>query len=149
MIVFALRHADRTAGDDLSEPGRRRAKVLARMLAESGISVAFRSHFRRAVKTLGPLQAKLPALQVEEIKLDDADQPDDYAAKVATAVQALPPSAVAAVIGHSDTVGPTIARLGGGAVDPIADGEFDKLFVLFIDPNGSAMLLKLRYGEPT
>lgn len=60
MIVFALRHANRTAGDDLSPAGELRAKLLARMLAESGVSVAFRSHFIRAVKTLKPLEAKLP-----------------------------------------------------------------------------------------
>jgi phosphohistidine phosphatase SixA len=149
MIVFALRHADRTASDDLSGPGRQRAKLLARMLAESGISVAFRSHFCRAVKTLDPLQAKLPSLQVKEIRFDDADEPNDYAKRVATAVQALPPSTVVAVIGHSDTVGPTIMDLGGKAIDPIEDSEFDRLFVMFISPNGAVSLLKLRYGEPT
>src|SRR5262249_16983691 len=121
----------------------------ARMLGESGVSVAFRSQFLRAVKTLEPLQAKIPALQINEIKLDNADKPDDYARKVANAIQVLPPGAVVAVIGHSDTVGPTIARLGGGAIDPIGDGEFDKLFVLFIAQNRSVSLLKLRYGEPT
>ena len=41
MIVFALRHADRTAGDDLSTAGQERAELLARMLVESGINGAF------------------------------------------------------------------------------------------------------------
>jgi phosphohistidine phosphatase SixA len=83
------------------------------MLAESGISVAFRSHFIRAVKTLDPLKAKLPMLQVKEIRFEDADDPNEHAKRVATAVQTLPPSTVVVVIGHSDTVGPTIMELGG------------------------------------
>jgi phosphohistidine phosphatase SixA len=68
MIVFLLRHADRTSADDLSEAGERRAKLLARMLADTGISVASRSHFIRAAKTLHPLEMRLPgSLQVKQI----------------------------------------------------------------------------------
>jgi phosphohistidine phosphatase SixA len=150
MIVFALRHADRTDADDLSPAGRDRAKLLARMLAESGISIAFRSHFIRAAKTLLPLEAKLAgALQVNEVRFEDADDPDEYATKVATAVKALPADAVVAVVGHSDTVGPTIEKLGGEPIDPIGGNEFDRLLVLFIAPDGPVTLLKLRYGAQT
>jgi phosphohistidine phosphatase SixA len=150
MVVFALRHADRASGDDLSPAGARRAKLLARMLAESGVSVAIRSHFIRAAKTLQPLEGRLlDTLQVTELRLEDTEEPDDYAKKVVATIRALPTNAVVTVIGHSDTLGPTIEQLGGGPIDPIGDGEFDKFFVLFIAQNGSVTLLKLRYGEPT
>jgi phosphohistidine phosphatase SixA len=150
MIVFALRHADRTAADDLSPAGRERANLLARMLAECGVSVAIRSHFIRAAKTLHPLEAKLAgALQVQEVRFEDADDPNDYAVRVATAVKVLPTNAVVVIVGHSDTVGPTIEKLGGTPIGPIDDGEFDKLFVLFVVPNRPATLLKLRYGAPS
>ena len=149
MIVIALRHADRTAADALSAAGKRRAKLLARTLGEAGVSVAFRSQFKRAADTLAPLQQKLPGLQIKEIKFADADQADDYAKRVAAAVRALPADAVVAVIGHSNTVGPVIAQLGGGQIAPIAETEFDKMFVLFVAPDRPASLLKLRYGEPT
>ena len=150
MIVFVLRHADRTVVDDLSLAGRERANLLARMLAESSVSVAIRSHFIRATKTLHPLEAKLAgALQVQEVRFEDADDANDYAAKVATAVKILPADTVVVVVGHSDTVGPTIEKLGGTPIGPIEAGEFDKLFVLFVAPNRPATLLKLRYGAPT
>ncbi len=149
MIVIALRHADRTAGDDLNALGRERADLLARMLGESGVSVAFRSEFVRAQKTVNPLKAKLgDALQVVEVKLDNGDAAD-YGKAVATQVKALAANAVVAVVGHSDTVGPTIEALGGDPIDPIDHDEFDKLFVLFIAPDASTSLLKLRYGAPT
>jgi len=149
MIVIALRHADRTAADALSAAGKRRAKLLARTLGEAGVSVAFRSQFKRAADTLAPLQAKLPGLQVKEIAFADADSADAYAKRVAAAVRALPADAVVAVIGHSNTVGPVIAQLGGRQIDPIAETEFDKMFVLFVAPDRPGSLLKLRYGEPT
>jgi phosphohistidine phosphatase SixA len=149
MIVFVLRHADRTAADDLSAAGKRRAELLARMLADTGITVAFRSEAKRAAMTLQPLQAELPGLRIEEIKLAGAADEDAYAKTIAAAVRALPAAAVVAVVGHSNTLGPTIHRLGGGPIEPIGDNEFDNLFVLFIDPNGAATLLKMRYGEPT
>src|SRR5439155_15025158 len=123
MIVFALRHADRTAGDDLSPAGTRRAKLLARMLAESGVSVAIRSQFIRAAKTLQPLKERLAdSLQVKELTLEDTEEPDDYAQRVVAAIRELPPNAVVAASGHSDTVGPTIEQLGGEPIDPSGDG---------------------------
>src|SRR5262249_61665901 len=92
----------------------RRAKLLARMLAETGISVAFRSHFVRAAKTLHPLEGKLSGfLRVKQITYEAAEQPDEYATKVAAAVHALPASAGVAGVRHSATVGPAICRLRG------------------------------------
>ena len=149
MIVIALRHADRTRADALSAAGKQRAKLLARMLGEAGVRVAFRSQFKRARDTLVPLKEKVPGLRIEELAVAQAESGDAYAKRIAAAVHALPADTVVAVVGHSDTVGPTIAQLGGGRIDPIGESEFDKLFVLSIAPDRSASLLKLRYGAPT
>jgi phosphohistidine phosphatase SixA len=149
MIVFVLRHGDRTAADDLNDAGERRALLLSRMLGDSGVGFAFRSQFNRAEKTLKPLKAKLPTLTVKTIKVEDGVEAADYAAKVAEAVKALPQDAVVIVVGHSNTVGPTIESLGGETIETIEEDEFDKLFVLLIPPAGPTTLLKLRYGEPT
>jgi phosphohistidine phosphatase SixA len=150
MIVFVLRHADRTPepADDLSAAGRERAKLLARMLAESGVSVAHRSDAVRARRTLEPLQQKLGnALTVREVGTQEG--PDQHVAKVVQAVKSLSAETVAAVVSHSNTVGPIIEGLGAGSIGPIGDTEFDKLFVVFIAPNGAATLLRLRYGAPS
>jgi phosphohistidine phosphatase SixA len=152
MIVFLLRHADRSdANDDINEDGVRRAKLLARMLSESGVSVAFRSDTNRAAKTVEPLKAKLGgALQINAIEKNDSEPGDVHAKRVADAVRALPANAtVVVVVGHSETLGPTIKRLDGGMIEKIQPAEFDKLFVLFIPPSGAPTLLKLRYGEKT
>lgn len=152
MIVFALRHADRTTGDDLSPAGRKRAQLLARMLTESGVSIVFRSDAVRAARTVEPLKQKLgSALTVKEVGFGDPNNPDPdlHIAKVVDFVKAQPAGAVVAVVSHSNTVGPILQGLGSGTVDPIGDTEFDKLFVLFRGPNGPASLTMLRYGAAT
>jgi phosphohistidine phosphatase SixA len=144
VIVFVLRHADRqpAPNDDLSPAGRERAELLARMLVESGISAAYHSGAVRARRTLEPLKQKLgEALTVEEIGLGDVQG-------TVAAVKSRPTGEIVAVVGHSDTVGPIIEGLGGEPVGPIGPNEFDKLFVLFIDPPRKVTLLKLRYGAP-
>jgi phosphohistidine phosphatase SixA len=154
MIVFALRHADRTEADDLKHPeGTERAELLGRMLADSGLSVAFRSQFVRAEKTLARLKEQLGnALKVRTISFLDTEDAEAYGRRVADAVKALPATAVVAVVGHSDTVEPTIRSLGGGSIPEIKPHEFDKLFVLFIDshgPGAKISTLRLRYGAAT
>src|SRR5215218_5846944 len=158
MIVFVLRHADRTEADDLKHPeGTERAELLGRMLADSGISVSFRSQYVRAEKTLARLKEQLGnALEVRTISfLDtelDTEDAEAYGCRVADAVKAVPATAVVAVVGHSDTVEPTIRSLGGGSIPEIKPHEFDKLFVLFIEPPGPGAkisTLRLRYGAAT
>jgi phosphohistidine phosphatase SixA len=152
MIVFALRHADRTTtGDDLSPAGHKRAQLLARMLAESGLSVVVHSDAVRAVRTVEPLKQKLGnALTVKEVGFGDPNNPDPdfHIAKVVDFVKAQPAAAVVAVVSHSNTVGPILQGLGGPN-PPIGDNEFDKLFVLFRSPTGPAGVTMLRYGAPT
>jgi phosphohistidine phosphatase SixA len=145
MIIFAMRHADKLRGqgqDGLDENGTARAKLLARMLAESNVSRAYCSEAIRTLQTMAPLKSKLGASLLIE-QLDG----ETHAAKVVAAVRSLPPETVVLVVSHTNTVPEIIAGLGGPAVE-IADDEFDKLFILFRS-NATVSLVKLRYGEPT
>jgi phosphohistidine phosphatase SixA len=154
MIVFVLRHADRKPepADELTARGRERAELLARMLGESGISAAFRTEFVRARQTLEPLErARGSTLSVKIVPSENVPT-STHVQQVIEAVRSRPPNAVVAVVGHSDTVGEIVeGLLGGQPVEPIRIGanEFDRLFILFIDPPRPARLLRLRYGEPT
>jgi phosphohistidine phosphatase SixA len=150
MIVFALRHADRTADDDLSSAGRERAELLARMLAETGVSIAYRSDALRAARTLEPLEQKLgAALAIEEVGFPGQDGIEFHIRKIVDSIKALPTSTVVAVVSHSNTVGPILEGLGSGPVGTIEATEFDKLFVLFVGVQGPPTLLMLRYGSAT
>jgi broad specificity phosphatase PhoE len=50
------------------------------------------------------------------------------------------------VVGHRDTVPAIAARLTGGKFEaPVAEGEFDALYVLSLPRFGPAAMLRLRY----
>jgi phosphohistidine phosphatase SixA len=151
MIVFVLRHADRKPepDDGLTPAGLERAKLLARMLAETGVSIAYCSEAARAHQTLEPLAQLLGnALTIKEVKIAEQGA-DAHVQKIVQAVKSQPPGTTIVVVSHSNTVGPIVKGLGGGTIDSIGDGEFDKLFVLFIGPTGSTDLLRGRYGAAT
>jgi broad specificity phosphatase PhoE len=152
VIVFALRHADRKPApdDDLSPAGIERAELLARMLAESGIRTAYCSDAVRTQLTVRPLAKLLGAkLEVVVVATDGAGGVDGHVQQIVDRIKALPRDAVAAVVGHSNTIGPIIKGLTGRTIDPIADHEFDKLFVLSVPAAGDSSLAPLRYGQAT
>jgi phosphohistidine phosphatase SixA len=152
MIVFALRHADRTPdpADDLSPAGIDRAKLLARMLAESGIRTVYCSDAVRTQLTVRPLQQLLgAALEVVVVATNGAGGVGGHVQQIVDRVKALPGDAVAAVVGHSNTVGPIVKDLTGQTIGPIADHEFDKLLVLSMSAAGASTVTPLRYGQAT
>jgi phosphohistidine phosphatase SixA len=154
VIVFVLRHADKKRPppanvDDLTPAGLERAAVLARLLADSGVSVAFCSEAVRARRTLEPLQAKLGgALTLNPVAIDP-DHPEQHVGAIVDAVKLLASDKVAVVVTHSTTVSPIIEGLGGETVGEIDDRVFDRLFVLSREPAAAPTVLRLRYGRPT
>ena len=150
MMIFALRHADRVSEnvDALSDAGKVRANLLARMLAQSGIKNAYCSDARRTRDTIAPLEALLGAqLKVHEVPVV-GDDVDGHVDAIVTALKGLPGASTAAVIGHTNTIDRIIKALTNKTIAEIKPKEFDKLFVLSI-PAGSPSVTLLRYGEPT
>jgi phosphohistidine phosphatase SixA len=152
MIVFALRHADRKPDpeDDLTPAGIDRAKLLARMLAESGIQKAYCSDAVRTQLTIQPLMKLLGSnLDVVIVDTKGVGGIEGHVKHIVDKVNALPGDAVAAVVGHSNTIGSIIKILTGQSIDPIADHEFDKLFLLSIPATGASTIALMRYGQAT
>jgi broad specificity phosphatase PhoE len=136
MFVILLRHAEREAGGtdpSLSAAGRRRAKLLADMLADSAIGAIFTSEFKRTKETVAPIAQRL-GLSPVEIE-------DDI---TAAANQVRSASERVLVVGHSDTVPALISELGGPQVT-IGDTAFDRFFVLHVAA-AAADLVSMTYG---
>ena len=150
MMIFALRHADRESEnvDALSDAGKTRAKLLARMLAQSGIQNAYCSDAKRTQETIAPLKALLGAKLTVHVVPVVGDDIDGHVDAIVTALKGLPSDSTAAVIGHTNTIDRIIKALTNKTIAPIGPNEFDKLFVLSI-PAGSPSVTLLRYGEPT
>ena len=135
MFVILIRHAEREpAGTDpsLSAAGRRRAKLLADMLADASIGAIFTSEFKRTKETAAPIAQRLHLAPV---------QIDDDVSTGAQQVRAAGDRVL--VVGHSDTVPALIAQLGGPQVT-IPDAAFDRFFVLQVHA-ASAELLPMKY----
>ena len=84
-----------------TDDGVKRAELLARLLGESGVTVAFRSQTERAKQTLKPLEDRLgAALAVKCVKIAGPEDADNHAQKIVNGLNdlnALAPKTVAVV----------------------------------------------------
>jgi len=138
MFVVLLRHAEREPlGSDpdpsLSPAGRARAKLLAAMLADTGIDAVFTSELKRTKETAAPIS--------EMLGLSPVELADVAAAKE----QVRSAGRRVLVVGHSNTVPELIAALNGPLDVSIGETEFNRLFVLNVQKTASH-LLSMKYG---
>jgi phosphohistidine phosphatase SixA len=136
--VIVVRHAERAAGMgadvELSKAGQLRAKRLAAMLADSKITAIYTSEVKRTQQTAAPLAKRL-GIEPEAIP----------AANVSALVEKLRAGTGAAlVVGHSNTVPEILKALGAGAVPPINDAEYTRLYVVTLS-GAQATAVLLRY----
>lgn len=146
MTVILVRHAEKkivppeNKDPDLSPSGKARAKELARMFGNSGITAIYATQFKRTQQTVKPLSDKTGI----PVVLFEATKTPDLVAKIraGTAGQ------IVFVAGHNNTVPEIIAALGGPQMPIIPESEFDNLFILTVDTTGTVRLLKMRYSAP-
>lgn len=146
-LVF-VRHADKAAApiDDpsLSASGRARAQALARMLADvdvvAGVDAIYVTQYKRTAETAMPLA------RIAGVELSMFD-PSDLAVAV-NQIVADHKGEIVLVVGHSNTIAPMIAELGGSKKIPeISESEYDNLYIVSIPWFGKVKTLRLRYGS--
>ena len=129
--VFVVRHAERAdtaagaspmmASDpDLSDAGRARAQSLAAMLKDAGVTAIFTTQYKRTRQTAEPL-AKTLGLEVTVVNANDM-------AGLIEKVKAATGNVL--VVGHSNTVGDVVAKLGVADPPKVGDNDYDNLFVV-------------------
>lgn len=155
VTVVVVRHAEKAATGDTPDPelsgrGQERARDLARLLSEAGVTHLFASEFVRTRTTLAPLAEAL-ALEVQVVS---ARTP----AEQLTAIEDLPPGSLAVIAGHSNTVPKLVTGLGGTVSklteNPqygpmLGEDEYDRLFILTLPAGDQTTIrtLELRYGD--
>ena len=147
-LIF-VRHAEQTAADGtdpgLSPAGTQRALELARVLGDAdvvaGVDVVYVSQYRRTAETARPLVA---AAGIQPRMFDASD--------VQAAVNRMVrdhKGKIVLIVGHSNTIAPMIAELGGSKkVPPIAEDEHDNVYIVTIPWFGKVKTLRLKYGVP-
>jgi broad specificity phosphatase PhoE len=140
VTVIFTRHAEKAAtpakDPPLTEAGKKRADLLASMLADSGVAAIYVTELQRTQQTAAPLAAR--------VHIKPTVMPAKDTAALVKAIRARQ-SGVAVVVGHSNTLPDIISALGGPKVE-ISDPQYDNLFVLTVGPSQSS-LLRLHYGD--
>lgn len=141
--VYLVRHAEKITTPDigpnpeLTEAGAERAKILAGILADKGITRVHSSDFLRTKNTAGPLATKL-GLEVETY--------DPYDMSVIIA-QIKKQGGTHLLVGHSNTTPEAVIRLGGKTQPEINEAnEYDRLYTVTIAKGGSVQTELMRYG---
>ncbi|MDX1403837.1 MAG: phosphoglycerate mutase family protein [Woeseiaceae bacterium] len=148
-MIF-VRHAER-AGPSAEDPGltpagQRRAAELARQLVDAdvvaGIDAIYSTPFRRTKETAQPVAEALG------LPINIYDAVEDYEPVVDKMVRDHK-GKIILVVGHSNTVPVMIAALGASKkVPPIAEFEYDNIYIISIPWFGKTKTIRLRYGEP-
>lgn len=146
LTVILVRHAEKEVvppenkDPNLSLAGQARAQELARMFGGAGVTSIYATQYKRTQQTVKPLADKLglSATVVEAQKTPD----------LVKMLRALKPGEVVFLAGHNNSVPEIIAGLGGPKMPIIPETEYDNLFILTVQGDGSAKLLKMKYGSP-
>ena len=147
-IIF-VRHAEKALepADDpgLTEAGRRRVAELTRQLVDAdviaGVDAIYSTPFRRTLETAEPLASRL-GLEIQQY-----DPADNEA--VLERILKNHKGRIILVVAHSNTLPSLIADLGASKkVPPIADDEYDNIYIISIPWFGKTKTIRLRFGEP-
>ncbi len=146
-VVFLVRHAEPLYPPPAEAPrdppldrlGRERAERLADILADAGIDRILSSDYRRTRETTGPLAERLGL----EVELYDPGALGELAARLTVTPGRM------LVAGHSNTTPELVRLLGGDPGAPIDERiEFDRLYVVVLEPSREPLTTLLHYGEP-
>ncbi len=145
-IVF-VRHAEAAGGTDprdptLSPAGQERAKALVKALSSSGVAAVYTSQYNRTRMT-GEAVAAAASVTATAVPVVRASLVADAEALIARIVKEHAGKTVL-VVGHSNTVPLMVQEATGVAVDPIAETEFDRMYVVTIR-DGVARVISAKY----
>jgi broad specificity phosphatase PhoE len=139
--IFLVRHAETGPGaqaDALSPAGEKRADCLAKMLKDAKIKTIYVTDAKRTQQTAAPLAKALKLAPTIRPAKDPNGLIRDLFYTGGGDIL---------VIGHSDTLPFILARLKAGTVPPIADNEYDRLFVVTISEGAATPVTTLRYCD--
>ncbi|HJR61652.1 MAG TPA: phosphoglycerate mutase family protein [Vicinamibacterales bacterium] len=143
--IFVVRHAERADSStgaapmmatdpDLSEAGRGRAQSLAAALKDARITAIYTTEYKRTRQTAEPL-AKALGIEITVVPARDL-------AGLIEKVKASTGNVL--VVGHSNTVGDVLAKLGAAEPVKLGDNDYDSLFVLTTGATPSLVRLHFR-----
>ena len=147
--VIFVRHAEKAAepADDpgLTPAGQRRVAELTRQLRDAdviaGIDAVYSTPFRRTEETARPIAEALD-LPVNSYDAADTEAIMEYIVREHK-------GKIILVVGHSNTLPALMADMGASKkVPPIAENEYDNIYIISIPWFGKTKTIRLRFGDP-
>ena len=143
--IILVRHAEKIADDmngidvPLSKAGQERARLLAEMLKDSGITVIYASDTVRTRDTARPtakvlrlpikmLDQRNPAAAVKRMQRENADD-------------------IVLIVGHADTLPSLLEALGYRREIRIPSNDYTNFFVVIPHPGKAPSVIRVGYGE--
>lgn len=147
--IILVRHAEKAAepADDppLTAEGVARAQALVGALRDADIDAVYSTQYARTRATAQPL-ARAAGVDVRIVRAGGGAP--DYVATVAERARTEHAGGVVVIVGHSNTLGRTIAALGGpNDLGDLPDPVYDVLYVLLLTEGREPQLITARYGE--
>lgn len=142
VVIFVSRHADREAPEPdppLTAKGRCQAEALAEMLADAGIKHIYTSDTIRTQQTAAPTAKQTGATPTVVPQADF----DGLIARIRTTAR---PGETTLVVGHRGTVPRIVKALTGQEIPPLDVGEYTRLLVVTLFPDGNSSVVTLRQG---
>jgi len=145
-VVIIVRHADKAAAPANDPPltaiGAERAQALAEFLKDARVGAVLHTPTTRTRETARPTAERfgitpeiIPGGSMQVVSAAIVEMVRKHAGQTIL------------VVGHSNTVMPWIAALGGPQRENLCDHHYDGIYTLVLD-GGSARLVEGRYGPP-
>ena len=144
-MLILVRHAEKkivppeNKDPDLSPAGQARAEELVRMFSDASIAAIYATQYKRTQQTVKPLADKL-GLTVTQVEAKQT-------AELVKLIRAKNTGQVVFIAGHNNTVPEIIAAMGGPQLPIIPETEYDNLFILTVQRDGTTTLIKMKYGS--
>ncbi len=149
--VFVVRHAEKASESNeasvpLSPAGLERARRLAEMLKDAGITAIYSTDTVRTRATVEPL-ARLRGLPVRIYAAKDSGGKPTAEPLLAAlrASNKKDNKDIVLVVGHGDTVPVLLRALGDPEPVELGTADYDNLFLVAREPGGKPLCLRLRF----
>lgn len=140
--VLVVRHAEKvtekSADPELTDEGRAHAAELAAELAHVELAAIYSTPFKRTRDTVAPT-AKAKGVDVTVVEVGP-----DFTTKLARRILEENRGRSVLVVGHSNTIGPTLEALGCGPSFELDESVYGDLFVCTIPEGSKASWIRLK-----
>ena len=142
--VILVRHAEKEPDPALTDPaltpaGSERARSLARILRNAGITTIYTTPYARTRSTAAPIAE---ALQLQPVEVRTGPS---YVPEIVRLAVEVHRGATILVVGHSNTTRDVLRGLGIAHAPEIADSEYDNLYIVTLAPFTEPKMVGLKY----